>query len=381
MLTIDPSRVYRTPDSAFQDLPGFPYVPRYEYYHGLRYALIDETSPYVFHDGRQIPIEQFQGAGKEVHWETYLCFHGQPTWSYLYRKMIPVFLNRAPPKGSSSARKYVRRRVLAPDYIGFGRSDKPIDDEVYKWHLHHDFLIQFIIRQVLGEAPSSQGGDVIGVMQDWGGILGLTLPAIFPTLFTHLLVMNTSLCIGLPPSKGWLQFRDFIARSPDVNVGPVIGRGSKHLSKEEVAAYDAPHPIKESKAGVRRFPPLVPIRSGMAGVASGYAAKAYFNHLPRSSIRPFVAIGVADPVLGIPVMEDLISQNFASTLGCFIMNIQEAGHFVQEWGGPIAEKAIDTWAWAKDGEEGEATKRVEGVEWREPKTNLQAEVEKTKSKL
>lgn len=119
----------------------------------------------------------------------------------------------------------------------------------------------------------------------------------------------------------------------------------------------------------------------MAGVASGYAAMAYFNHLPRSSIRPFVAIGVADPVLGIPVMEDLISQNFASTLGCFVMNIQEAGHFVQEWGGPIAEKAIDTWAWAKDGEEGEATKRVEGVEWREPKTNLQAEVEKTKSKL
>lgn len=141
------------------------------------------------------------------------------------------------------------------------------------------------------------------------------------------------------------------------------------------------HDISYLQAGVRRFPPLVPIKPGMAGVASGYAAQAYFNHLPDSSIRPFVTIGASDPVLGVPVMENLIKENFANTLGCFVMTVKEAGHFVQEWGEPIAEKAIDAWAWSEDGREGNVVGKVDGVEWREPKVVLRTEVGDTKAKL
>jgi len=351
---VPPSRVARTPDDRFVDLPDFNYTPRYGHLHGLRYAFIDETSG-ILHNGKELSASESRSIpNSSIHWETFLCLHGQPTWSYLYRRMIPVFLKHS----TSGSGGYIRRRILAPDYFGFGRSDKPIDDDFYTFDMHQRFLINFVHRHIVEEG--SARGDVIAVVQDWGGILGLTLPPIFPNLFTKLLVMNTGLGLGKVPSKAWQDFHDFIKRSPNADVGGIIARGTKHLTPKEIAAYNAPHPDQLSKAGVRRFPPIVPREPNMPGVASSYAALAYFNRLLPSQLRVFVAIGLKDPVLGEPVMESMTKLAFSST-GAFVFKHPEAGHFVQEWGAPIAQAALDAWSFPLGTEE---HAKIEGVEWR-----------------
>ncbi|KAF8582409.1 hypothetical protein K439DRAFT_155872 [Ramaria rubella] len=131
------SKVVRTPDDRFRDIPGFPYTPRYEYLGSLRYSFIDITSG-ILCNGRELLPTDLKGiSAEDIHWETYLCLHGQPTWSYLYRRMIPVFLHHSP----AGSHKYIRRRVLAPDFFGCGRSDKPVDDALYTWDMHMGFLI------------------------------------------------------------------------------------------------------------------------------------------------------------------------------------------------------------------------------------------------
>ncbi|MHA1192980.1 MAG: alpha/beta fold hydrolase [Promethearchaeota archaeon] len=145
--------VVRTPDVRFENLPGFPYEPNYiedlKRFDQLRMHYIDE--------------------GPKDSKETYLCLHGQPTWSYLYRKMIPIFLKD---KG----------RVIAPDFFGFGRSDKPINEEIYTFDFHRNFLIEFINRLDFT--------NITLVCQDWGGLLGLTLPMEMPDRFSRLIIMN-----------------------------------------------------------------------------------------------------------------------------------------------------------------------------------------------
>ncbi|KIJ23435.1 hypothetical protein M422DRAFT_39614 [Sphaerobolus stellatus SS14] len=349
---VHPSKVFRTPEERFADLPGFPYIPRYGFLESLRYAFIDETSG-ILHNGRELSAEEAKKVpSDQIHWETFLCLHGQPTWSYLYRRMIPVFLNHS----TAGNNKYIRRRVLAPDYFGCGRSDKPIDDDFYTFDMHQSFLIHFVRRHILEEGPRS--GDVTMLLQ--GGILGFTLVPIFPELFTRLLVMNTALGLGKAPSKGWNEFHDFIKRSPDVNVGNIIARGTTHLTPKEIAAYDAPHPNMQSKSSVRRFPPLVPRTRDMPGVPSSFAALGYISRLLPSQLRVFVAIGLKDPVLGEPVMEELTKIAFSS-VGSFVLKHPEAGHFVQEWGAPIAQKALDAWS-VPQGQEDKV--QIEGVEWR-----------------
>lgn len=140
-----------------------------------------------------------------------------------------------------------RRRVVAPDFIGFGRSDKPEDEAVYSFDFHRAFLLDFIATKKLER--------ITLVVQDWGGLLGLTLPMEVPERFERLLVMNTLLGTGDEPlSEGFLAWRAYVAKNPDLAVGKLLARTCPHLAPQEIAAYDAPFPDARAKAGVRRFP-------------------------------------------------------------------------------------------------------------------------------
>ncbi|MEM6850138.1 MAG: haloalkane dehalogenase [Pseudomonadota bacterium] len=291
MATLD---ALRTPDDRFEGLPDWPYAPNYlETGDGLRMHYVDE------------------GAGGP----TFLCLHGQPSWSYLYRKMIPVFTARG-------------GRVLAPDLIGFGRSDKPTDEAVYTFDFHRRSLVNFVNQFDLS--------DICLVVQDWGGLLGLTLPVDFADRITRLIVMNTALGVGTNPGEGFLAWKAYAASQPDLDIAQLMKRSSPILSDAEAGAYAAPFPDKSYKAGVRQFPEIVPISPEMGGVeVSKKAARFWAEDWSGES---FMAIGVQDPVLGPPAMEKLraLIRNCPEP-----MRIEEGGHFVQEWGGPVAEAACD----------------------------------------
>ena len=294
------SNVYRTPDSRFLDLVDFPFTPNYlkdlPGYAGLRMAYIDEGPT----DGPVV-----------------LCLHGEPSWSYLYRKMIPVFV----------AAGY---RVTAPDWFGFGRSDKPLDESVYTWDFHHGSMTAFVDALALR--------DITLVVQDWGGLLGLTLPITHPDLIKRLLIMNTGLAVGTPPGPGFMAWRDYVATTPDLAIGALISRSEPTLLAEEAAAYDAPFPDAASKAGVRRFPQLVPVDDTYAGVEQSRAAAAWWA--TQWAGESFMAIGVNDPVLGPPVMAMMrkIIRNCPEPL------MVDSGHFVQEQGDVVAAAALASWA-------------------------------------
>jgi pimeloyl-ACP methyl ester carboxylesterase len=290
----------RTVDSRFADLAGWPYGPQYlesvPGYEGLRTHYIDEGP-------RDGPVA--------------LCLHGEPTWGYLYRHMIPVFLEAG-------------FRVVAPDFLGFGRSDKPIDDAAYTWDFHRNWL--------LGVIEALDLADLYLVVQDWGGVLGLTVPVAFAERVSGLLVMNTGFGTGTQPSEGFMAWRDFMARTPDLDVGRLMARSVPHLTTEELAAYDAPFPGPEYKAGVRSFPAIVPIEREMDGVDVSRRSVHWWSE--EFTGKSFMAIGMTDPVLGAPVMDRV----HAVIRGCpDPMRLEEAGHFVQEWGEPVARRAVQEW--------------------------------------
>jgi pimeloyl-ACP methyl ester carboxylesterase len=290
----------RTPDERFNGLPGFAFAPNYlESLHGyewLRMHYVDER-PAGTASGR-----------------TVLCLHGQPTWSYLYRKMIPVFLAAG-------------HRVVAPDFFGFGRSDKPVDDAVYTFGFHRGMLMRFIEALDLHR--------VTLVVQDWGGLIGLTLPMEYPDRIDRLIVMNTGLGIGRSPGPGFDAWKAFVAGKPDFEIGELMRRSVAGLTPAEAAAYDAPFPDRRYRAGVRRFPAIVPVAPEMEGAAISLQAAQFFRE--RWSGPSFMAIGLQDPVLGPPVMHAL-----AKTIrGCPPpLELPEAGHFVQEHGAQVAEAAL-----------------------------------------
>ena len=292
--------ILRTPDERFAALPGYDFAPRYvddlPGYAGLRVHYLDE--------GAAAP------AGK-----TFLCLHGQPTWSYLYRKMIPVFAGAG-------------QRVVAPDLIGFGRSDKPSEDALYTYDFHRNMLLAFIERLDLR--------DIVLVVQDWGGLLGLTLPPAMPERFAGLLVMNTAFAGGdLPLGKGFLDWRAWSNANPDMAVGKLMGRAVPQLTPREIAAYDAPFPSMEYKAGVRRFPNLVPDHPDAPGAALSRAARDWWR--TQWNGKSLMAIGMQDPVLGPPVMEE-VRRHLRHCPPP--LEIADAGHFVQEWGDEIARAAL-----------------------------------------
>lgn len=295
-------KILRTPEERFRALPFFPFAPHYvddlPGYEGLRLHYVDE--------------------GPKDAREVFLCLHGEPTWSYLYRKMIPPFVAAG-------------ARVVAPDWFGFGRSDKPADDAVYTFGFHRLAALRFVERLDLR--------GVTLVCQDWGGLLGLTLPMDMPDRFARLLVMNTTLAVGQPISAGFAAWKTFAAAYHDIPVAGLIALSSPGaLNPYDAAAYDAPFPDASYEAGVRRFPQLVPVEAGMEGVAEGVRARKFLANDWQG--ESFMAIGLRDPVLGKPVMEELRR----TIRGCPPpLEIPEAGHFVQEWGEPVARAALAAW--------------------------------------
>jgi haloalkane dehalogenase len=289
----------RTPDAAFAAVPDLSYAVHFledlRGFEGLRLAYADEGPPNAE--------------------RVFLCLHGDPTWSFLYRKMIPVFL-------ASGA------RVVAPDFFGFGRSDKPVDDAVYTFGFHRDTLLRFIERLDLR--------GITLVCQDWGGVLGMTLPLDLPDRFTGLVAMNTLLATGdFPIGTGWLAWRDYSNAHPDMEVGRLMKRSTPILSDAEVAAYDAPFPDARYKAGVRAFPNIVPIAPEMAGAELSRRAREWWR--TQWNGPAFLAAGGKDPVLGLAAMERLRSYVRGAPAPVVYA---EAGHFIQEWGEPIARDAL-----------------------------------------
>lgn len=292
-------KTLRTPDQRFEALPDWPYTPNYvddlPGYDGLRVHYVDE--------------------GPKSDAPVFLCLHGEPSWSFLYRKMIPEFLDAG-------------ARVIAPDFLGFGRSDKPVDDTAYTFHFHRNMLKAFVERMDIQ--------NVCLVCQDWGGLLGLTIPMDYPDRFTRLLVMNTGLGVGRPAGEGFDAWRNYVATTPNFDVGGLMARATPILTDSEIAAYNAPFPTDEYKAGVRRFPMLVQTSPDMEGVDTGLAAAKFWKDDWRG--ESFMAIGMQDPVLGPPAMRSLqrLIKNCPEP-----MEIADGGHFVQEWGEPIARAAVD----------------------------------------
>ena len=288
----------RTPDARFDALHGYPFAPNYRDnlpgYPNLRMHYLDE------------------GASNA---RVALCLHGQPTWSYLYRKMIPGLV----------ASGY---RVVVPDMFGFGRSDKPVEDTVYTFDFHRESLIAFIRALDLNR--------VTLVCQDWGGLLGLTIPMEMADRFEALLIMNTALATGdRPLTKGFIDWRAWNNANPDMPIGKLMSRACPQLSPAEAAAYDAPFPDATYKGGVRRFPNLVPDNPDAGGTAISRQARDWWS--TQWSGKTAMVIGMTDPVLGPTVMEGMrqMIRNCPEPV-----KLTEAGHFVQEWGGDVLKGAL-----------------------------------------
>lgn len=292
-------KLLTTPAGRFADLPGYPWVARTfrsEATGGATMAYVDE--------------------GPRDAERAFVCLHGNPTWSYLYRKMIPVFLESG-------------ARVLAPDLIGFGRSDKPVDESAHSFAFHRASLAAWV--ELLGLQR------ITLVVQDWGGLFGLTLPMLAPPRYERLLVMNTGFGTGRV-TEGFRAWRAYSNGKPDLDVAALLKRSEPTLSDAEAAAYNAPFPDATYKAALRAFPNLVPDGDDAPGAATGREALRWFKDHWRGT--SFMAVGVKDPVMGLPAMEALR----AAIPGCpEPMRIEQGGHFVQEHGERIARAAIEAW--------------------------------------
>lgn len=271
----------RTPEERFSGLPDFDFAPQYHEVEGLRLHYLDE------------------GAGPPV-----VLFHGEPTWCFLYRKIIPRLV----------AAGY---RAIAPDYAGFGRSDKPTDPSFYAYDRH-----VALIADVLG-ALDLEGAAV--VVQDWGGPIGLRLAVEHQDWFSRLVVMNTGLFAGGPLSDGFMVWRSFVERTPDLPVGFVMSRSQvTPWADEVIAAYEAPFPDASYKTGAHQFPLIVPLNETDAGAAEMGVVKEALSHWSNPAL---VLFSTEDPVFSVAVGE-----RFADRIpGAGPLELIEgAGHFLQE---------------------------------------------------
>lgn len=287
--------VIRTPEERFSNLPDYPFSPNYLEVDGLRMHYVDEGP----RDGKVV-----------------LMLHGEPSWSYLYRKMIPII----------SAAGY---RAIAPDLIGFGKSDKPTEQSDYSYQKHVDWMWSLVEQLDLT--------DVTLVVQDWGGLIGLRMAAEHPDRFSCITASNTGLPTGdFPMGEAFLQWQAFSRTSKDFDIGKVIQNGTiEHLSDEVIAAYNAPFPDDSYKAGARIFPSLVPTTTDDPATQANRQAWAVLGQWKK----PFLtAFSDGDPITkgGERVLQKLIP----GTQGQPHITIKGAGHFVQEEKGEQWAEAI-----------------------------------------
>lgn len=288
----------RTPDSCFENLTDYDFLPHYVEVDGLRIHYVDEGPP------EAPPL---------------VCFHGEPTWSYLYRNMIPKFVAAG-------------HRVLAPDLVGFGRSDKPSSTSDYTYERHVGWMRGWL------EALKVQNATL--VCHDWGGLIGLRLLAEVGDRFARAVASNTFLPTGDHETpEAFLRWREFSQVIPEFPVGQIVQSGStQELAPEVIAAYDAPFPEEKFKAGARIFPSLVPATpDDPASAANRDAWQALYQWQ-----KPFlVAFSDSDPITGSarPVLEKLIpgAQGQPNPV------LAGGGHFIQEDCGPALADAIVRW--------------------------------------
>jgi haloalkane dehalogenase len=286
--------VYRTPDDAFAGLPGYDFAPHYVEQDGLRMHYLDE------------------GEGPPV-----LLLHGEPTWSYLYRRVIPELTPIA--------------RVVAPDYFGFGRSDKPVERDWYTYDSRYASIERFVEQLDLRDATV--------VVHDWGGPIGLRLCVTQPQRVARLVVLNTGIFSGRPPNADWLRFREFVRRvGTELRPGQLVRiTCARELTDEVAAAYDAPHPTPESMTGVVMFPELVPTDDAHPSAQTMIEVR---NALKTWDKPALVFFGDSDPIFPPEVAEKFAARMPNATC---LPPVERAGHFVQEDAGEEVGQRIASW--------------------------------------
>jgi haloalkane dehalogenase len=286
----------RTPDACFDALPDFPYEPRYVEVDGLRMAWVEDGPA----DGPVV-----------------LCLHGEPTWSFLYRSMLPVLAGAG-------------LRAVAPDLVGFGRSDKPTDPDAYSYAAHVGWVRGFV--EALGLTHLTL------FVQDWGGLLGLRLAAEHPDDVDRLVIANTALPVGESPSEGFDFWRAFSQEVDPFEAGRLVqGASHRTLRDDEVAAYDAPFPDAGYQVGARRFPLLVPVTPDDPAVPANRAAWDVL----RGWTKPALTLWAPnDPVLG--NQHATFLDQIPGTAGLAHVTYDHASHFIQEdVGVELARATID----------------------------------------
>ena len=283
-----------TPDYCFDGIKDFPYQPNYVDFNGLKMHYIDEGNK---------------------NGEIILALHGEPTWSYLYRKFIPILSS-----------KY---RFIAPDFIGFGKSEKLIHMKDYSYTLHYNAVENLIDKLNLK--------DITLVVQDWGGLIGLGVLGEFPDLFKRIVILNTALSDGrkLPLSfKAWQAFAKY---HPDLPVGKIVRKAcARPMNAEVMAAYDAPFPEKKYKAGARIFPSLAPNNKKADGVLQMNRAAKVLSEWEKPAI---VLFSDKDEILG--KMVHFFYKIMPAAHLQQKITITNAGHFLQEDAGEEIAGYID----------------------------------------
>jgi len=288
----------RTPDDRFGALTDFPYPPHYAEVDGMRMAWVEDGPA----DGEPV-----------------LLLHGEPSWSFLYRTMIPVLAGAG-------------LRAIAPDLIGFGRSDKPAAVEDHSYARHVEW-----VRTLACDVLDLHAVTLVG--QDWGGLIGLRLAAEHPDRFARIVAANTGLPTGdTDMPEIWHKFREAVQTAPTLDIGRFVQSGCRRpLSDAARAGYDAPFPDESYKAGPRAMPGLVPYRPDDP---ASDANRAAWQALTASTTPMLVAFSDGDPITG--GMRPILERTMRGASGRSHPLIRDAGHFLQEDAGPeLAAVVVD----------------------------------------